>query len=653
MTIVILHAATRVRGLFAPVVGGLLLLALAIIPAGVGAQGRPDIRWIDAGHGGAITDVAQSPDGTLLATSSDDRTVKLWRYPEGDLVRTLVLPYSDSDQVMGIARVRFTADGGHVVAAVNHVDGVERVKYSGAVHVFRVSDGAPERELARQGESISAIALSPDGASLATAGEVLGVSIWRFADGKLLKTLDQQPGGAIDVDFSPTGDRLCAGYDNGHVVAWKTGKWALLWDVQVDGSEGLTRTLFSPDGAVVATADFDGTALLLAASNGTLLHTLATGSAIRAARFSPDGQELATAGFDGRIRLWDVAQGTLVRRFADSGGTIASLAFVDDGRALISGGEYPSTRIKAWNPADGTLTRTLTHLANRVNRVVVSGDSELLAVAVPFDERIDILRAKNGRRLYSWNTHARAEDAAFSPMRDIVATPGADNTVVIRRLSDGKAVRTLTGHEDYVTGLAFSHDGSLLASGSFFPGSIRLWRSSDWSLVRVLQGGPDLGFGPFVSFTFSPDDTLLGTVAEASPLVVRVSDGSVVARPAGTSFNAKFSPDGRLFVVSGGAGSSDVAVYRVSDWKLTATLKPAAADVAFTPDGRHLLAAQRDGLRFWRTSDWSTVKTYDQELGYTGSIQGVQSVTIFPDGVQMAYGRDDATVVVARNPGSR
>jgi len=650
MTITMPKVAMRVRGLCAKATaGGLLLLTLGLVAAGAAAQGRPDILWSDAGHAGAVTEVVQSPDGKLLATSSDDKTVKLWRYPEGDLVRTLVLAYDSDYQVTGITRVRFTADGARVVAAVNHVDG-SGGNFSGAVQVFRVGDGAPERELARQAEGIASIDLSPDGAWLATAGR--GVTIWRFADGTPVKALAQHPGGAADVNFSPAGDRLCAGFADGHAVSWKTGHWSLQWDVQAE-AESITRTLFSNDGARIATTGLDG-ARLLDAADGSLLHTLDRGAALYAARFSPDGQYLATGGWDGRIRLWDVVQGALVRRFADSGASIASLAFVDDGGTLVSGGYYPFARLKAWNTANGTRTRTLTHLAQGVKRVVFSADSELLAVAVPFDERVDILRAQSGRRLYSWKTHARAEDVAFSPTRGIVAIPGADNTVVIRRLSDGKAVQVLTGHQEYVVGLAFSHDGSLLASGSFFPGTIRLWRTSDWSLVRELQGGSALGaFGPFESFTFSPDDSLLGMIAEAAPLVVRVSDGTVMAQPPGSSRGVAFSPDGRLFAISGGAGLPEVRVFRVSDWTLSAKLRPEAAAVAFTPDGKRLLAAQLDGLRFWRTSDWTPARMYDQELGYYGSIEGVQTVAISPDGALMAYGRGDAAVVVARNPGSR
>jgi len=54
-------------------------------------------------------------------------------------------------------------------------------------------------------------------------------------------------------------------------------------------------------------------------------------------------------------------------------------------------------------------------------------------------------------------------------------------------------------------------------------------------------------------------------------------------------------------------------------------------------------------LRTWRTADWTKVITYDQELGYTGSVYGVQTVAIAPDGGRFAYGRYDATLVVAKN----
>jgi WD40 repeat protein len=625
---------------------GLLALALALAAPAVAAQGRPAVIWSAAGHADTITAEDLSPDGTVLATASADRTLKLWRYPAGSLLRTLVLPYDIDAQVTDLAMVRFMPAGDVVAAAVNQYDAHQGRDF-GTVHLFRVSDGADLRAFARQPEGIASVDVSPDGAWVAAATKRNGILVWRAADGTLVRQLTQQP--ATDVRFSPAGDRLCASFADFDLVSWQTGDWSRQWRVRAHDM-AITRIAYSGDGAQVATASVDGTARVVDAATGRPLHTLAAGSMLLAAAFSPDARSLATGGTDGTIRLWDTARGTLIREFAPAGGTIAALRFAADGTRLLSGSGQPS-RIEEWDPAEGTPSRVLSRLAAAVGKVTISQDAALVAIAATSDQRVDVFRAANGRRLHAWRTGTDTGDVAFSPTGGLVALPGADNTVVIRRLSDGRKVQTLVGHAENVVGLAFSHDGTLLASGSFFPGSIRLWRTSDWQPVQVISGGTGLGaFGPFVSLGFSPDDTLLGTVAEGAPLVLRVSDGTVVARPESISRAAAFSPDGRLLAASGSADFDEVRIFRTSDWTLSATLATGANDIAFSADGARLLAAQFDALRLWRTSDWAAVETIDQELGYTGDGLGVQAVALSPDGALLGYGRADATLVMARTP---
>ncbi|MFO1337823.1 MAG: WD40 repeat domain-containing protein [Burkholderiaceae bacterium] len=630
----------------------LVLLALGVGVAGTaaGAQGRPDLVWAEAGHSREATGLDISPDGAMLATSSGDSTLKLWRYPHRRLLRTLVLPYRIDGQVMEIRRVRFTPDGAYAVAAVNQYDGSQQGSGEfGTVRVFRVSDGALVRSFGRQSGSIAAIDISPDATWVATAGDRGGVMVWQLADGQLVKSLGDVPGAAADVHFAPTGGRLCAGYGNGHVASWKTGGWQLAWDVKAQDS-GVTQAPYSPDGTLVATTSVDGAVRLFDAADGAVRFAMPTGTPLRAAVFSPDGHALATGGADGAIRLWDVASGGLTRQF-DGTGDVVSLRYSGDGQVLLSGVGYPAFRVLEWNPADGTRRRSFTRLGAQVQKVAYSPDSAWVAVAATYDERVDVFDAASGRLRFAWKTGANARDVAFSPNGRLVATPGPDNTVLIRRLSDGKTLRTLVGHAEEITGLAFSHDGALLASGSFFPGTIRLWRTSDWALVRQIDAGFDLGaFGPFASLAFSPDDQLLGSSAEAAPLVLKVSDGTPVAHPPNLSYTVAFSPDGQLFATSGFGSQDQVRLFRTSDWALAATLPTGAGDVAFSADGSLLLAAQADALRLWRTADWTVAKAFDQELGYIGSVSGVKAVAWSSDGLHFAYGRDDAAVAVARSP---
>ena len=205
-------------------------------------------------------------------------------------------------------------------------------------------------------------------------------------------------------------------------------------------------------------------------------------------------------------------------------------------------------------------------------------------------------------------------------------------------------VQTLIGHTDDVTGLAFSHDGTLLASGAFFNGSndrIKLWSVSDWSVVRELSG-PSL-FGPFNAINFSANDAFLSATCEGTPAVWRVSDGAFI-RTFPCCGLTRFSPDGTLVVVA----SDPVRVYRTADWVQVATLSNENQAVAFTPDGHYLAAAGGSQIQFWRVSDWTLQLFYDQELGYAG--EGVSSLAFSRDGGRFAYGRSDALVAVATNP---
>jgi WD40 repeat protein len=69
------------------------------------AQGRPDIEWMAGGHADYVNSVAFSPDGTLLASGSDDKTIKLWRVSDGSLVRTL------TGHTYWVNSVAFSPDG--------------------------------------------------------------------------------------------------------------------------------------------------------------------------------------------------------------------------------------------------------------------------------------------------------------------------------------------------------------------------------------------------------------------------------------------------------------------------------------------------------------------------------------------------------------
>jgi dipeptidyl aminopeptidase/acylaminoacyl peptidase len=76
---------------------------------------------------------------------------------------------------------------------------------------------------------------------------------------------------------------------------------------------------------------------------------------------------------------------------------------------------------------------------------------------------------------------------AFSPDGSLIASASTDATIRLWRVSDGVLLRTLTGHTSDVNSVAFSPDGNLIASASS-DNTVRLWRVSDGVLLRTLRG---------------------------------------------------------------------------------------------------------------------------------------------------------------------
>ena len=623
------------------------LTLLIALPVSAFSQGRPNTLWAKGGHSGSVNSIAYSPDGQWLVSGSSDLTIKIWR-SDGAFVRSLAIPYDINHQLFDVLSVAISPDSTLIAAGVQQTIGGSQ--FTSAVQIWRISDGQLVQTFTGYagGDStntgVTSVAFSPDGQYLATGSKDQSVKVWRMSNGTLVSSRSDHTQQVNAVAFSPDGQWLASASNDRTAKLYRTSDWGLERTLTGHG-DFVFSLAFSPGSATVATGSWDQTVRIWRVTDGGLLYSMPHGSGVLAVAFSPDGKTLASGAYDHSIKLWDPKRGVLVDTLLGHNASVLTLAFAPDSRMLASGSWYPEFAIKLWWPpsqrASAFAPPPVTNHSSSINELIFTANGRLISGGDTTARFWDTL---TGRFLSIINAAASVTTMALSPDGQLIAVPGANHTVKVYGTADGTLVQTLVGHTQDITGLAFSHDGTLLASGAFFDGNhdvIKLWNVSNWTLVRELSG--QFLFGPFDAINFSADDTLISASCESVPAVWRVSDGTLV-RTFPVSGLTRFSPDGTLLAIA----SNPIHVYRTSDWVLVASLSNQNQALAFAPNGQYLAVAGSSQIQFWRVSDWTLQLFYDQELGYPG--RGVSSLAFSADGTRFAYGRIDAVVAVATNP---
>ena len=196
-------------------------------------------------------------------------------------------------------------------------------------------------------------------------------------------------------------------------------------------------------------------------------------------------------------------------------------------------------------------------------------------------------------------------------------------------------IATLEGHTEIVTSVAFSPDGTLLASGSL-DNTVKLWDVSTERQIATLPGKqPAL-------VAFSPDGKTLAVGIWG--LTVELWDVATQERiatlghEAVVSYTVSFSPDGKTLAV--GTWDDTVELWDVATQERIATLGHEAVvnAVSFSPDGTLLASGSRDNtVKLWDVATRERIAT----LGHGAE---VDAVSFSPDGTLLASGSGDGTV---------
>ncbi|NES06570.1 MAG: protein kinase [Okeania sp. SIO2F4] len=258
------------------------------------------------GHSGYVNSVAFSPDGKILASGSDDKTIRLWEIKTGKLLCIL-------------------GDWGRG----------EYFGHSGAV---------------------TAIAFHPDGKTLASASKDKSVKVWRLGDdiydanfGKVMMTLSGHSRPVRAIAFSPDGKTLASGSEDNTIKIWDLSLGNTVKNLcnYYQGIHYIYAVAFSPDGKVLASGDRDKNIKIWQIDSGEILQTLEGHSRdVYTVAFSPQGDIIASGSEDGTIKIWDRKTGQQIENLEGHSKYVNSVTFSRDGKSLASGSS--DNTIKIW-----------------------------------------------------------------------------------------------------------------------------------------------------------------------------------------------------------------------------------------------------------------------------------------------------------------
>jgi WD40 repeat protein/serine/threonine protein kinase len=555
-----------------------------------------------------LRSVAFSPDGNRVASSSEDGNIRIW-----DIDGEKELIYESHENA--IINVAFNTEGSQFLT----------VSRDGQVKVRDIFTAKQLRSLNIDSNVVLSCDFSHDGKRVVTSsGDSLvrkllarspeidsdktpvanedSVTVWDAENGKEIRSFKGDASGARPVAISDDGTRVvCIGPNRSIICSTENDEevrlvidTGLLWDVA-----------FSPDGNRIVGGRDDGTVKIWDAASGEEVRTFKghLGPVLSVA-FSPDGNEILSGSADGTLKLWEATTNSEGLTIQGHGSQVTSLAFTTDGKRFVSGGaEHP---LNVWDTKSGQKVLTLkghtVGIHDALTSVCFSPDGKWI-VSCGGDNAVKVWNSTSGNEVLALKGHlAKPTSATFSPDGKWIASGSLDGTLKVWDATNGHALRTLLGHNDGVWNVTFSADGKRIVSAGADE-TLKVWDATSGQQLRSMKGHK-LGVS---SVVVSHDGKQI--VSAGGDDTVRIWDtesGRQVLEFKGHAegvWHIAHSSDKRRIVTAWG---NTLKIWDATSGQELLTLKGHMSDVtsvAFSPLGNLLVSGSADGMiKIWDAS---------------------------------------------------
>lgn len=398
---------------------------------------------------------------------------------------------------------------------------------------------------------------SSDGRSLATTGYDRTIKIWDLDSGRLRRSFGPVRHTASCAVFHPDGKTLITGHAGARIRVWnrETGacerltSGAATTDVE---AAAIRQVALLSAGDLICGIGLDGMHVrpYRDPSATILRHRSGLYAFAYDVDFSPSGRHLVSAGWDGTVRIWDVATWRAVA-VLDGRENALWARYSPDGERILSCSQigFPVRRLRLWRVDDLGTVATLEYQAAHAPGLYLRGaDSVLLGVHAELwvvDAATLAVQEKRPMPAPVWSL-------ALSPDATRVACGMADGGLLVLDAATRRVVSSVAAHGAGILALAYSPDGSLLATGGDDE-VIRFWSTASGAEVRVI---PTRGARENLVLRFSADGRRLFAGSRRTSIGVRdVETGLEVARLHGHDayvHGLATSPDGRILASASG-----------------------------------------------------------------------------------------------------